>query len=257
MDVIHKITSLLFLLLSLGLFAQNTDMSVIELQSGGKIVGKILYQNEEMVVVRTEEGSRYQYMMQDVKLISPFTGETVEVEQKQQRKAGVMVEATGAGAVLRGDKNGGFFGVSVSVGAINLLNRHWFLGGGFAVNDFIMKRQTLNEEFVIKESRKSMLFVPIFINTALPLMQGKHAPFVAAALGYGFSTKKAAKGGLYASADLGYRVQLNDYNALFVGFNWSMQQSRFDNVETNGNDFFAVNRTHTLHSLGVKIAVVL
>ncbi len=257
MNGFRKIISIVLLFFSLCLYAQDTNLSIIELQSGGSIVGKILYQNDEMVVVRTTEGARYQYLMQDIKQISNYVEQQPQTEQTKIRKVGVMVDISGGGSIVRNNKNGGFFGLSLSVGANNLLDRHWYLGGGFALYDYIIKREYLTDNFAIKENKKSMLFVPLFVNTSLPLVKGKHAPFAGAALGYGFSTKKAIKGGLFASVDFGYRVQLNDYNALQVGFSWTMQQTRFDNVETVDNNFYAVNRSHTIHSLGIKLAVIL
>lgn len=257
MKSFRTIISIFFLLFTLCLSAQETQLSRIELLSGGSIVGKILYQNDEMVVVRTPQGARYQYLMKEVKSIDEYVEEQTAVEQVKRRKVGVMVDLTGGGSVVRNNKNGGYFGFSVSVGANNLLDRHWFLGGGFGVYDQLIPRQHLTDDFLLKDTKKSMLFVPLFINTSLPLINQKHAPFVGAALGYGFSTKKGVKGGLYASVDFGYRVQLNDYNALSVGFSWTMQQSRFDNIETVDNNYFAVNRSHIIHSLGVKLSVVL
>ena len=223
---------------------------VLTLNSGQTVKGGIVFQNEEVVVIKSSEGQRFQYPMTEVKDIS----ETVEVEETEEedvaensgKKVGISLHLSAGAGFIPHDAAGAGFDAMVYVGACNLLDKHIFVGGGVGFESF----------FVSAASDKSTAtFIPVQVRFSAPLMSTPHAPALGCSLGYGFSTKGIDKGGLAASFDAGWRWQINGKSAMFAGLTASLQQGKTTVEETIEDKVYTSTATRNFCKLGVKFAV--
>ena len=109
----------------------------ILLRTGARVRGEIVFQNEEVVIVRDAEGKRFQYLRSDVEAVltddsAEVAAEVSEKEQELQtpKKASIILELAGGAAVQPQEYAGGAFSVDMLVGSHHIGNRHLFIGGG-------------------------------------------------------------------------------------------------------------------------------
>ena len=79
---------------------------------------------------------------------------------------------------------------------------------------------------------KTLSYLPIAVAAQGPLMQKNSAPFLGASMGYGIALSKSYTGGLYATADLGWRWQMNNKKAIMLALNVTFLQTRINISET-------------------------
>lgn len=223
---------------------------VVSLRSGQTIVGEIVFQNEDVIVVKDGDGKRYQYPMQEVKSVSQYTqaAEEEAPKAKRQKRVGVIVQLTGGGAALPAANNGsqaiwgGHAGGNLMIGACNLMDKQLFVGGGVGYNAYILQGKTYS-------------FIPVILTAQLPLMQTPHAPAVGLSLGYGISLSQKQKGGFYTAVDAGWRYQMSEKTALFVGVSAGIQQAGIEITEIIENNRYTYSANRCLCSVGLKLAM--
>jgi hypothetical protein len=98
------------------LFFSYAHAETIILRTGARVKGTIIFQNEEVVVVRDESGARFQYLRADVEQILSDedaaaaqpepTVVTEEPEITVSKKASILLELAGGAAVIPGDASG-------------------------------------------------------------------------------------------------------------------------------------------------------
>ena len=202
------------------------------LRTGARVKGDILFQNEEVVVLRNAEGARFQYPraeIQEILTVDPVEEEVVVEEQKDEiktaKKVSVSLELGGGVACIPNSAVGGGFSVDFLVGSHHIGQRHLFLGAGLGYHGMFIGAEKYN-------------FLPVQVALRLPLLEQKHAPVFGMALGYGIGLSKTYKGGLYASIDFGYRYQINEKSALAVVASAQFQQAKIAATEiVEGNTF--------------------
>ena len=204
----------------------------ILLRTGARVRGEILFSNEEVVIIRDAEGTRYQYPRSEVEAIETderleVTGERLPESEAAMRdrgeegtkKASILLELAGGAAVCPGVGTGGGFSADLLVGSHHIGDRHLFIGGGLGYHGLFLGSAKYS-------------FLPIQAALRVPFTESRHAPVLGVALGYGVALSKQYVGGLYAGLDLGYRCQLNSRTALSVVFYTQFQQAKVDVEET-------------------------
>lgn len=224
----NRLSLIAFLLLSCVCVHAETLL----LRTGARVKGTIVFQNEEVVIVRDAGGARFQYPRADVETIlteeEQTTVQEVQLEEQEittTKKASVLLEV-GAGSVyLPREKMGAFASVDFMVGSHHIGERHIFIGGGIGYHGMFMGANKYH-------------FLPIQAALRMPILEQKHAPVFGASIGYGIAMSKSYIGGLYAGLDLGYRYQLNPKTAIGAVFFARFQQAKVEVVETvEGHDY--------------------
>lgn len=242
--MLRRLSLIAFLLLSCVCVHAETLL----LRTGARVKGTIVFQNEEVVIVRDAGGARFQYPRADVETIlteeEQTTVQEVQLEEQEittTKKASVLLEV-GAGSVyLPREKMGAFASVDFMVGSHHIGDRHIFVGGGVGYHGMFMD--------------KKYHFLPIQAALRMPILEQKHAPLFGVSIGYGIALSKNYTGGLYAGLDLGYRYQLNPKTAIGAVFFARFQQAKVEVIETiDGYDF--VNKTgRDFISFGAKFTL--
>lgn len=210
--------------LSLALVHADT----IYLRTGERIEGTILFQNEEVVIIRNAEGQRFQYPRAEIELIGsreetteslePTDAVEREPEIKVSKKASILLELAG-GPAINAPEVGGGFSIDLLVGSHHIGDRHVFIGGGVGYHGLFIGSGKYN-------------FLPIQAAFRMPLIEHKHAPVFGLAIGYGIALSKSYTGGLYTSMDLGYRYQINPRTAVAIMLYSQFQHASVEVAET-------------------------
>ena len=244
------------LLFVLGAFAfALANAETIYLRTGERVQGTILFQNEEVVIIRTAEGQRFQYPRADVERIasaedsspSEVTQETVapEHEIKVSKKASILLELAG-GSAINAAQMGGGFSVDLLVGSHHIGDRHIFIGGGVGFHGLFIGGSKYN-------------FLPIQAAFRMPLIEHKHAPVFGLSIGYGIALSKTYTGGLYTSIDVGYRYQINPKTAVAILLFSHFQQASVEVAETietgAQTDTYMNKKGCNLVTPGIKLAL--
>ncbi len=219
----------------------------ITLRSGETITGTVVFQNEDVIVIKNVKGNRFQYPMAEVTKVEEEVAETVVADTKKTKakKVGGILQVNGGAmcdTALPSDRWGGVLGGHLLIGANDLLQKKIFLGGGIGY-----------QALILHDAVYSIL--PIQVHTIVPLLHGKHAPFLGLGVGYGISLNKDTEGGLFASADFGWRVQTGTHSALLLSLHANFQQLLSEWEDTIDNKIFINETTHTLCGLSLQVAL--
>ena len=220
----------------------------IILRTGARVQGTIVFQNEEVVIIRNAEGARFQYPKSDVtEIVSEekitesrnleITKEDPEI--KTSKKASILLEIAAGGAAVPNQMMGAAVSADLLVGSHHIGDRHIFVGGGLGYHGLFVGNDKYN-------------FLPIQAVIRMPFMETKHAPVFGMGVGYGIALSKNYIGGLYAGVDLGYRYQLNPKTALGAVFYTQFQQAKVLVPETVEQAVFTNYTGRSLIAFGAK-----
>ncbi|MGM9810898.1 MAG: hypothetical protein ACI30J_08560 [Paludibacteraceae bacterium] len=235
------------------LCAIAVQADVVVLQSGKEIQGTILVQNEEVVIIKTASGSRFQYPTNEIKAIrkegsanqggagnatSPQERERTNekhVSPTSVKKVSVAIElAGGAASKPADDKTYGNMSADLLVGSHNLLNRGIFLGGSVGyLGALYTTTQTIvtTTTPIVKKTTTAYSFLPITLAARIPLLRYKYAPMIGIQLGYGVALSKDYQGGLNAGLNIGYCYRISERQRLYIAADCQFQQAFINTTE--------------------------
>lgn len=222
----------------------------IILRTGARVKGTVVFQNEEVVIVRNEEGKRFQYMRSDVEEVlsddaaveEEAKAEEAEEEITTPKKASILLEVSCAPAIMVPFSTGGNAGVDFLAGTHHIKDKHIFIGAGIGYHGYFMDGYAYN-------------FLPIEAKLSLPFIEAKHAPLFGLAIGYGIALSKDYVGGIYTDLDFGYRYQINPKSALAVLVFASFQQARLKINETIDGSTYTNRTGRNFVTPGIKFAL--
>lgn len=220
----------------------------IFLRTGVRVKGEIVFQNEEVVIVRDASGARMQYPRADVESIrsdetaetpASQTSETPAEEITTSKKASILLELAGGAAMNPNGGIGGGVSADLIIGSHHIGDRHILIGGGVGYHGLFLGGENLH-------------FIPVQAAVRMPLIEQKHAPVFGASLGYGIALSKDYLGGLYAGLDFGYRCQLNPRTAIGAVAYAQFQQAIVPVKTTIGESEFVNTVGRNLVAFGCK-----
>lgn len=212
----HRILHILLLLiLSCPIFAE-----VVTLRSGQTVRGEIVLQNDEVVIIRTNNGMRHQYPTSEV--VSIRSNEVI-VDQPTAvapavRPVNIALQAHGGAVYLPQLGWGGQFGADFMIGSRAIKGTRMFVGGGIGYRAKAIGGTTYS-------------FIPLQAYLSAPLTDQKHAPMVGMNIGYGFSANKHTQGGICVGATFGGSYLINQQASLQYGIYAEWQQAQTDVIE--------------------------
>ena len=237
---------ILWLLVVLALCARA---ETIVLHTGARVRGTIVFQNEEVVIVRDAEGARFQYPRADIREI---IADEVKQEQHEdipaeeeittKKKTSILLELGGGAAFIPTDTVGGAFSADLLVGTHHIGDRHLFVGAGLGYHGLFLGAEKYN-------------FLPIQVAVRIPLTEEKHAPVFGVSLGYGVALSKNYLGGIYTDLDFGYRCQLNPKTVISIVAFGQFQQAQIKLTETVAGEPFVHSTGRYLVTTGLKMGL--
>lgn len=221
------------------------------LRTGARVQGTIVFQNEEVVIIRDAEGARFQYPRLEIVEILPDdtpdhsasqNPETSKEAVVSTKKVSIALEVAGGASFIPHEAAGGAAGADLLIGSHQLAGRHILVGGGVGYHGLFLDSQKYN-------------FLPIQVALRMPFMEAKHAPAFGASIGYGVALSKDYMGGIYAGVDFGYRCQVNPKTAVALSLFAQFQQANIATVETVEESEYTNQAGRNLITSGLKLAL--
>lgn len=210
------------LILLIGACGYSFAERVVTLRNGKSVRGDIVVQNEEVLILKTAEGARFQYPAAEVVSVREYVEEaevSVEEQQVSSRRVMFILGLSGGGTVIPQEGSGGHVGGELLVGSREIGGKRIFAGGGIGVHGLFA-------------NGSGYTFLPLQAALRVPFLDGKHAPYIGAAIGYGFGVSKNCTGGIYTGGEVGYMYQFGRYSAFFVSGRVQFQQAKIAAMET-------------------------
>lgn len=220
------------------------------LRTGARVKGKIIFQNEEVVIIRDEGGERFQYPRADISEIIEKDLEDTDAQNNEQasddndapKKISIALELAGGVAILPNDAAGGAFSLDMLFGSYRIGEKNLFIGGGLGYHGLYLADGKYN-------------FLPIQVVLRMPFIEAKHAPVFGASIGYGVALSKNYLGGIYAGVDFGYRYQINPKLAISVVGFAQFQQATISTVEIIEETEYINHTGRNFFTPGIKMAL--
>lgn len=245
-----------YILLLWLLFLSVVSMAeVVVLRSGQRVHGEIILRNSEVVIIRANNGMRYQYPMGEVRAITMDEDETeLQAEEgsnvsRKQSAVSLRLQAMGGALYLPDMGWGGYAGADLMVGANVLEGKRMFVGGEVGYRAKIV-------------SDKTYSFIPLQAVVSSILTDQRHSPTVGINIGYGISTNKKVQGGICAGAELGWHYLVDENTSIVLGLSVEWQQAKADVVEAILNSSTLEEVYYTNHkgvnfiTFGAKVAIL-
>lgn len=271
----HLFLSICVLLFAFTLCCRADDngstTKVITLNTGQTIVGTVLFQNDEVIVLQDQDGRRSQYPMSDIQSVSgntnineaPKNSASTILSAPQGTmatasnyntlmlpKTELWVSLNGGACFKAGPNTGGNVGIDLMIGSRQIANHKIFIGGGTGFQAMFTGDATL-------------MFIPLQIGFRIPLYKinadefVKHSPEFIAQAGYAFGINKGTTGGLKAEVGFLYRYHVSQRAALHIGLTAYMQRASFSSSEYFDKNIDILytdsNSAHNIFSLNAKI----
>ena len=237
----HRILHILLLLiLSCPIFAE-----VVTLRSGQTVRGEIVLQNDEVVIIRTNNGMRHQYPTSEV--VSIRSNEVI-VDQPTAvapaiRPVNIALQVHGGVLYVPELGVGGQFGTDLMIGSHAIQGKRMFLGGSVGYRAKVIGSTTYS-------------FIPLLAHIQCPLTEQKHAPLLGMSIGYGFAANKNDQGGICIGANFGGSYLINQQASLQYGIYAEWQQAQTDVVQYIDNIPYTNHMGCNFLAIGVKFAVL-
>ncbi len=243
------------LLIGLLLLSVVSMAEVVVLRSGQRVQGEIILRNSEVVIIRANNGMRYQYPMGEVRAITMDEDETeLQAEDesnvsREQSAVSLRLQAMGGALYLPDMGWGGYAGADLVVGANVLEGKRMFVGGEVGYRAKIV-------------SDKTYSFIPLQAVVSSILTDQRHSPTVGINIGYGISTNKKVQGGICAGAELGWHYLVDENTSIVLGLSVEWQQAKADVVEAILNPSTLEEVYYTNHkgvnfiTFGAKVAIL-
>lgn len=219
----------------------------VVLKSGSKIQGEIVLKNEEVVIIKKKDGSRFQYPRSEIQAIledSPINSSTDNHKQElsHPRAVAVRVQSHGGSVYLPNIGWGGQIGTDLVVGTKKISNTSILVGGSVGFRTKLLPKENYT-------------FIPLQAVVSIPLTQKQHAPYIGMSLGYGFSTSKTTKGGICLSTSTGWRYQVNHNIALLLSASAEWQNTQIETIENIDGKEYNNNVGCNFLSIGTTIGI--
>jgi len=242
--------SILFLCFSL--FAQTTFQDKITLKTGEVYVGEIVVRNQDMVMIKTPNGNRYQFPLSEIKelgkekivLSEKIKPDVVEGKRGEDNFCG-MIELAGGisqskyvfGSSLNTQ-------VSLLFGTKKIKGKNIFLGAGVGYNSTHPVG-----------SQEPVRFLPLFFRLQNTLTSKRTAPYLGMDVGYAFGLKTNYSGGVLVKLSAGVTHKLNPKTSLSAGLFAGVQSLSGQLTEVNELGVYSYQGKTSMKSAGLKIGL--
>lgn len=219
----------------------------VTLRSGKVVVGQVILQNDDIIILKDATGARFQFPMNDVEKVEESTNEQTtpqptKIETETVSKVALRLNVAGGGCFVPDHKKtlGGHFVAEVQIGSRDLMGKRIFVGGSIGYMG------------VFTEHTYSL--VPIKVVTSIPLMDSKHTPEIGMNIGYAIGTRPA-RGGLTAGIDVNWRYQINSKLVFLLGCDAGFTQVTIPIEEIVNTQTYINHVGRTIVNFGLKTTI--
>lgn len=249
-----KIISLLVLnlFISFTLLSQETiRLNKVTLLSGEVFVGEILMKNQEIILIKTLSGSRFQFPVSEIKSIEQNDVKPGEIKTENDIKVIDAANLCGIFEIFGGVSNAEnkyqnaiSNQLSLSFGTRKVRNKDIFIGGGIGYFNAFLNNGT-----------ETLGFMPIFLRLKTNLNNKKTSPYLGLDAGYAFAFNSKQEGGQYSKFSFGINRKINFKTSLFFGLYANVLSFKANLVETNNLGVFNYYGNTSMINLGLNLGL--
>ena len=229
----------------------SVHAEVVVLRSGKTVKGEVLLNNDEVVILRQKDGSRYQFPKQDVVAIRAEERPqqaTATARPASEKKVACHLSMAG-GTTYTPNGWGGFVNPMVFISTHHLQDRPIAIGGSIGYHGVFVGQNTYSWIPL-----QATLRYPIGVSLSDAATR-RDRPMLGASIGYAIATNEECAGGICAAMEIGWWRSINPKSSLWLALTAQCLQTRLQVTEhINGNDYQNV-RGCTLISLGITIGI--
>ena len=239
---------ILLLAIPLLIIAQS-QKDKITLTTGEVYLGKIVFQNETMLVIRTDDGARFQFQQSQIskqELVDEATETPSETTEERydsnfRLMPNIQIGVNNAKFKFASAISSEF---SLAMGINNFSGKNWFLGGGVGL--FNLFDPTSND---------TENFLPIFVRTQANFGDKQSAMFWGIDAGYHFSLNPNYAGGIYSKISLGYSQKISERTNLNISLSGAIRNIETQLTETRNNINYVYTGNSNIVGLGLNIGL--
>jgi len=239
------------LFFSIQLWGQDsTIQDKITLKSGEVYFGEIVVRTAEMVMIKTLNGTRYQFQLSEVTKIEKRPDNQTSVENIKNLNQNISTENNFCGNIelsagISNAKNSFSLcpttELSMIFGNKRVLGKDIFMGLGIGYN------MTL-----LSQNSNPISFLPLFLRLQSTLTKNRTAPFIGIDAGYAFGLNSDYSGGTLVKVSIGITRKLSYKTALFAGIYSGITSISGKITETNDLGTFSYLGHNSMINFGLK-----
>ena len=252
------------LLTLLLLLCQVAAAEVVKLKSGATISGTVVFENEQVLIIKSADGSRYQYPKSEIEQV--LADEVVSIEQpvvkqvQNQRKVVALLQVSAEVDFPPQGLVGAGVGVDMIIASRPLPLRKGEGGNGAACSIGGGVGYHLAGSHFLPIQLRTDFYIPGATTWQKRQLKRAREAVIGLGVGYGVSLHEKDKGGLYADLSAGWRWMIGENGrALAFTFFGNFQQAKITNllVITQGEEYQEPIATRTYSNVGIRFGVYL
>lgn len=217
----------------------------VTLTTGEVYIGTIQIKTDELVIIKTNNGARYQFQTRQVKLIDKISiNNTAKNSTTLSEDALFCAQIETAGSVMHASDA---FGTAMcgelnfSIGHKKVFGKHIFVGLGSGYQLIHLFKNNSN-----------VGLIPLYIRVLQQLGQTKTKPYIGFDTGYSFGSNDNFKGGMVFRISSGIVTAISYRSQLYAGITGGVQQIQTEKTFQNEFGNFTGFGTSTAWTLGIK-----
>lgn len=229
------------------LFAQEMkSQDVLHLKNGEVFKGMIMLKTDDVVVLNTDDGKRYQFQLSDIEKLGQEIPKTRTEKNKLPSSFATLVELNGgiSSVPIASFQTTPMFSCSVALGSKDTFGTNTFAGIG------------LGYEAVFSKSDKTMSFLPIFVQIHKNLSNKPINPYVGMKSGYALCFNDEFTGGAFVCLALGINFRLADEKSFNLGLLGKIQSVSGTIIERNELGEFTTQGSTPMYTFGLNIGFI-
>jgi len=242
----------LSLFVYLTLLSQETiQLNKVTLHSGEIFVGEILLNNQEIILIKTLSGSRFQFPVSEIKSIEQNDVKTSEIKKENNIElidaanlCGILEINGGISNAENKYRNGISNQLTLTFGTRKVAKKEIFVGGGVGYFNVFLKDEV-----------ETIGFIPVFLSLKTNLTDKKTSPYLGLDTGYAFTLNSKLEGGQFSKFSFGINRKVNFKTSLFLGLYANVLSFSTNLVETNNFGVFNYYGKTSMINFGMNLGL--
>jgi len=242
---------ILFILCSFWMSGQNTVLKDrITLNTGEVFVGEIQLKTNELVILKTEDGGKFQFQLKEIKSIDKQAASESTTTENSNSSETVSTQSNIKGIV---DLTGGVASAKYLTSMSPNIQLSMTFGSKLGKNDqmFLGLGVGYSNTFLTDNS-KNISQLPVFVRLQNNLSKKRTSPYVLLDAGYAFSLSSDFGGGILAEISSGISYRLDYKTNFIIGLYGRINSISGNLIETNDLGTFSYYGPTVLNCFGVK-----
>lgn len=225
----------------------------VTLKTGDVYVGEIVIKTNELIMIKTKDGSRFQFQaseisnMEKVASVQESNTQTPVVsviKTSSDSFTGIIEFAGGISSAKNAFNSSTNTQVSLLFGNKSVLGKQLFFGAGIGYNNTLIETKS-----------ELVSFLPVFIRMQNTFSTNRTSPYIGMDAGYAFALNETYGGGLFAKLSAGISYKISYKTLISLGIYGGINSIAANQIETNDLGTFSYYGNTSMTNYGLKIGL--